>query len=100
METTVAEWGKVLDHLEDDLAAALTALNNPSVRPRVALWVPPDNVGPLPEEFLGQAENIRKAQAEVLQLLAAQRKELGKKISTTKATGNRGNRPVYLDTTG
>lgn len=96
-------WVDLLDRLEDDVAIAMCALDDPSAPPaHTELWAPPTDMGPLPEDLLPRASLLQRAQKSVrdrqAQALESVRQQLGAVQSVPKDAGNNG--AVYLNVTG
>lgn len=95
-------WDEVLDTLEDGIATAMTALENPDVPMKGFLWSPPDGLGPLPEHLQRRAEQIVESQKELNERLANHRQEAGRHLEALRSIPERRRQDtsIYLDVNG
>jgi hypothetical protein len=95
-------WDEVLDTLEDGIATAITALDNPEAPMHAFLWSPPEGLGPLPEHLRDRAEQIVESQQALNDRMAAERKAAGKHLEAIRSIPERRRQDtsIYLDVNG
>ena len=103
MPETVQEaspWEAVIDRLEADVATAVTALDDPGAPFDVQLWVPPKDLGPLPQHLAPRARAVLAAQREVASRLVKLQQHTGLHISALSSVPETASQSVYGDVTG
>lgn len=103
MPETVQEaspWEAVIDRLEADVATAVTALDDPGAPFDVQLWVPPKDLGPLPQHLAPRARAVLAAQREVASRLVKLQQHTGLQISALSSVPEKASKSVYVDVTG
>lgn len=93
-------WEAVIDRLEADVATAVTALDDPGAPFDVQLWVPPKDLGPLPEHLGPRARDVLAAQREVAARLVKLQQTTGKQLAAVSAVPENASRSVYINVTG
>jgi hypothetical protein len=98
--TEISPWEAVIDRLEADVATAVTALDDPGAPFDVQLWVPPKDLGPLPQHLAPRARDVLAAQRDVAARLMKLQKHTGKQIDAISAVPEIPAKAVYVDVTG
>lgn len=98
--TEISPWEAVIDRLETDVATAVTALDDPGAPFDVQLWVPPKDLGPLPQHLAPRARDVLAAQREVAARLVKLQKHTGQQISAVSSVPEKATKSVYIDVTG
>jgi hypothetical protein len=98
--TETSPWEAVIDRLEADVAMAVTALDDPGAPFDVQLWVPPKDLGPLPQHLAPRARDVLAAQREVAARLVKLQQHTGRQISAVSAVPEKAAKAVYIDVTG
>lgn len=97
-----ARWEEFLDRIEADVALAAAGLDDPSIPVHVELWIPPADLGPMPESLQERALTVLAAQQNIRERLQGARasaaRQLGALKSVPESAGT--GRSVYLDVTG
>lgn len=95
-------WEAVLNRLEEGVATALRAMEDPLDAPAIELWSPPADLGPLPVELRERMERLIEAQKALLEMVAGRRDDVGKQIKALRRVPGVGEpeRSLYLDISG
>jgi hypothetical protein len=94
-------WEAALTELELDVAETEAMLAGDHITLPAGPWVPPSNLGPLPEPLRARAQQLLERQTEVAQRLGEAlvlSRRQARLTEVLKAGGPR--RPVYLDAAG
>lgn len=95
-------WHDFLDHIEADVAAATAALDDPGIPVHVDLWIPPQDLGAMPDDLAERAQIVLTAQREILERLQGAMASTGRQLAAVRSVPdqNGGGKSVYLDVTG
>ncbi|WP_152192535.1 hypothetical protein [Georgenia satyanarayanai] len=100
-DTFRARWEAALAELELDVAETEAMLAGDHVTPPAPPWVPPSDLGPLPEPLRERAQVLLDRQTEVAQRLSEAlvlSRRQARLTEVLRAGGPR--RPVYVDAAG
>ena len=97
-----SRWEAVLERLEEGVDAAVRAMEDPHAAPRIELWSPPDDLGPLPAGLADRVRRLTEAQKLLLEKMAQRRDETGKQLEALRRVPGIGQpgRSLYLDVSG
>lgn len=94
-------WEDVLWHMEQHILQTDALLRERSMAVPEP-WVPPEELGELPEIFIERAETLLSAQQELYARLSEARNVTGRQLAAlrTVSEGAETAQPVYIDVTG
>jgi hypothetical protein len=93
-DATLERWSALLDELERDLGNAGAREGTP--------WRPPADLGPLPVELLGRAQELAAAQHHAIAALEEEQSTTRRHLAALRALPQHRNEtgPLYLDASG
>lgn len=101
MPENLQRWSDFLDQLEDSIAEGLRFLDDPTVPFSQEPWLPPADLGEVPEALTGRVMEIVTAQQDFINRMQAARAETKLHLDAVDAMPREGaGKPVYLDITG
>lgn len=97
-----SRWEAVLDRLEEGVETAVRTMEDPHGVPRIELWSPPDDLGPVPDDLRERVLRLTEAQALLLEKMARRRDETGKQLEALRRVPgvSQPGRSLYLDVSG